>query len=198
VCLRIGGGDGGSGHTPVHELRGATVRILGIVRGGDPHGLTVREAGCLREGETHRSSVGCLRILQDGGEGVNPPRRGHQSRSAIASRRCWRDTSSLRMARFSLAVGFPSHSHSSSWKEVRSSKAVAMVPSSMRSVAVCFGILQGRGARVNTPARPETPQHRPHRRQRSFRSRCGSHPTDHAAWQRVPLRSSRWCRSQGW
>ena len=86
-----------------------------------------------------------------GGAGVNLPRRGHQSRSAIASRRCWRDTSSFRMARSSLAVGLPSHSHSSSWKEVRSSKAVAMVPSSMGWGAVCSGILQGQGAGVNLP-----------------------------------------------
>ena len=96
-----------------------------------------------------------------GGAPVKVPRRGHQSRSAIASRRCWRDTSSFRMARSSLAVGLPSHSHSSSWKEVRSSKAVAMVPSSMGWGAVCSGILQGRGRMVNPPGAP--------RRRRSVR-----------------------------
>jgi len=63
-------------------------------------------------------------------------------------------------------------------------------------VAVC--IVQGQGAGVNTPTTPGTPQHRLHRSGRWCHSRCGSHPTDHAPSQRMPLGASEWSRSQGW
>jgi len=63
-------------------------------------------------------------------------------------------------------------------------------------VAVC--IVQGRGAGVNTPTTPGTPQHRPRRSGRWCRSRCESHPTDHAPSQRMPLGANEWSRSQGW
>jgi len=66
----------------------------------------------------------------------------------------------------------------------------------VRLVAVC--IVRGQGAGVNTPTTPETPQHRPRRSGRWCRSQCGSHPTDHAPSQRMPLGASGWSRSQGW
>ena len=56
-------------------------------------------------------------------------RWAHQSRSAMASNRCWRVVSSVSMASASSAVGLPSCSHANSSKLVRSSKAVAIVPS---------------------------------------------------------------------
>ena len=77
------------------------------------------------------------------------PQGNHQSRSSIAWRRLARVASSFRIARFSLAVGLPSHIHSSSWKEVRSVKVVAIIGCG----AVVFGIVadQGWGGQYSHP-----------------------------------------------
>jgi hypothetical protein len=60
----------------------------------------------------------------------------------------------------------------------------------------CFGILQGQGAGVNTPATPKIP---PCLRGRErCRSQCGSHPTDYAPLLPGRRLTSGWFRSQGW
>jgi hypothetical protein len=62
----------------------------------------------------------------------------------------------------------------------------------------CFGILQGQGAGVNTPATPKIPPCLPHQTKRWCHSRCGSHPTAHAPLLPGRRCSIGWCHSQGW
>jgi len=57
VCLRVLGGDGGGGHSPMDVLRGART-VLQLIGAGDPFdlaGLEVRAHGKREAG--HRSEV---------------------------------------------------------------------------------------------------------------------------------------------
>jgi len=62
VRLRKLGGDGGSGHTPVDELRGAGT-VLQLIGTGNPFDLAGLQVGAGSVGVEHRSGGGELREL---------------------------------------------------------------------------------------------------------------------------------------
>ena len=88
-------------HGVAAHLVPQVAHLVGGVSGGDGGGHRVR-CGCLWY---------CSRWR---GQESTHPQGNHQSRSSIAWRRLARVASSFRIARSSLAVGLPSHSHSSS------------------------------------------------------------------------------------
>jgi len=61
VCLRVLGGDGGSGQTPM-DVGGGAGSVLQLIVAGDPFDLTGLEVRAHGKGEAHRMSVE-LRVL---------------------------------------------------------------------------------------------------------------------------------------
>jgi hypothetical protein len=80
MSLRILGGDGGGGQTPMDELRGAAA-VLQLVSTGDPFDLTGLKVRAHGKGEAHRVSVELRKFYRAGGQGSIP--QPHQELPAV-------------------------------------------------------------------------------------------------------------------